>query len=192
MSANAYLLLAALAAAVSVAALRVSWARKKRSAPLNIVGWGLIALAAVLGWLGAGMWGASVAAMVGMGGAGLALAIAGATAPKGKSAASNRRVKMLPEAGEPKQVGRRIVTFLIAVPLALIVSIGLAVAVRGLADALGASPADSVTLAFFTAPIAWGVLLHLLLIQQRRRGQWLVLLVGALPVMPVVLTGVMG
>ena len=191
MSTNVLLLLAALSAAASVAVLRASWAQKKRSALLNVLGWGLIALAAVLGWLAAGMWGASVATMVGMGAAGIALAIAGAMAPKGKATASNRRVKMLPEAGEPRQVGRRIVTFLITVPLALIVSIGLAVAARGLADALGASPADSVTLAFFTAPLAWGTLLHVLLIQQRRSGQWLALLVGALPVVPVVLTGVM-
>jgi hypothetical protein len=191
MSSNVLLLLAALAAAVSVAALRASWAQKKRSAPLNVLGWGLIALAALLGWLGAGMWGASVAAMAGMGGAGVALAIAAAMSPAGKAAASNRRVKMLPEAGEPRQIGQRIVTFVITVPLALIVSLGLAVAARGLADALGASPADSVTLAFFTAPLAWGVLLHVLLIQQRRRWQWLALLASALPAVPVVLTGVL-
>jgi hypothetical protein len=181
----------ALAAAVSVAVLRASWARPRRSMPLNALGWGLIALGAVLGWQGAGAWGAAVVALVGMGAATVALSVAAATAPPGKTRASNRRVKMLPEHGEPKQIGRRVVTFLIAVPLALLVSLGLAVVVRALADLAGASEADSVTLAFFATPLVWAILAHLLLIQQRRRSQWLVLLASALPVVPVVLTGVL-
>ncbi|HTM94792.1 MAG TPA: hypothetical protein VL100_03095 [Croceibacterium sp.] len=181
----------AAAAAGAVAALRASWARPKRSAPLNALGWGLIALAAALGWQGAGAWGASVVALVGMGAAAVALAAAAATAPAGKAAASNRRVKMLPEQGEPKQIARRVVTFLIAVPLALAVSLGLAVVVRALADLAGASEADSVTLAFFATPFVWAILAHVLLIQQRRRSQWMVLLASALPVVPVMLTGVL-
>ena len=181
----------AIAAAVAVAVLRASWARPKRSAPLNTFGWGLIALAAALGWQGAGAWGASVVALVGMGAATVALTIAATTAPPGKTKASNRRVKMLPEHGEPKQIGRRIATFLIVVPLALLVSIGLAVVVRALADLAGASEADSVTLAFFATPFVWAILAHVLLIQQRRRSQWLVLLASALPVVPVALTGVL-
>lgn len=179
------------AAVVAVAVLRASWARPKRSAALNALGWGLIALAAVLGWQGAGAWGVSVVALVGMGAATVALAIAAATAPPGKAKASNRRVKMLPEKGEPNEIGRRVATFVIVVPLALLVSLGLAVVVRALADLAGASEADSVTLAFFATPLVWAILAHVLLIQQQRRSQWLVLLVSALPVVPVALTGVL-
>jgi hypothetical protein len=98
---------------------------------------------------------------------------------------------MLPEAGESRRIGGRLLTFVITVPLALLVSLGLAVAVRGLAGLLGAGEADSIVLAFFAAPLIWGILVHVLLIQQRRRGQWLALLVGALPVVPVALTGVL-
>jgi hypothetical protein len=181
----------AVAIAAAVAVLRASWARPKRSAPLNALGWVLIALAAGLGLEGAGAWGASVVALVGMGAAIIALTIAAATAPPGKARASNRRVKMLPEEGEPKQIGRRVGTFAIVVPLALLVSLGLAVVVRALADLAGASEADSVTLAFFATPLVWAILAHLLLIQQRRRSQWLVLLVSALPIVPVALTGVL-
>jgi predicted nucleic acid-binding Zn ribbon protein len=191
MNGTVFLLLAALSAVASVAVLRVSWAGKRRSVPLNLLGWGLIALAAVLGWLGAGAWGASVAAIFGMGAAGIALAVAAATSPEGKAAASNRRVKMLPESGERKRIAGRLLTFGIVAPLAMLVSLGLAVAVRGLLDWFGASEANSIVLGFFTAPIAWGTLAHLLLIQQRRRTQWLILLIGALPVVPVVLTGVL-
>lgn len=181
----------AFAAIAAVAVLRWAWAQRQRSAALNTAGWGLMALAAVLGWAGAGAWGVSVAALAGMGAACAALALAAVTAPAGKAAASNRRVNMLPEAGEPRRIGRRAATFLIAVPLALLVSIGLAVVVRALADLAGASEADSIALAFFSAPLIWAILMHVLLIQQRRQGQWRVLLVSALPILPVALTGFM-
>jgi hypothetical protein len=189
MDGTAILLAGAAAITAGIAVLRVSWARKKRSAPLNALGWGLIAAALVFGWQGAGAWGASVVSLVGMGVATILLGVAAATAPSGKAKASNRRVKMLPEQGEPKQIGRRIATFLIVVPLALIVSLGLAVVVRAIADLLGASNADSIVLAFFATPFLWAILAHMLLIQQRRRGQWLVLLVSVLPIVPVAVTG---
>ena len=184
--------LAGASAVAAVLMLRLGWARKHRSLPINAAGWGLFVLAAVFGWAAAGAWGASVAALVGMAAACVLLAIAAARAPKGKAVASNRRVKMLPEAGEPRQIGRRVATFLITVPLALLVSIGLSLVVRALADLAGASEADSIVLAFFATPLLWAIILHLLLIQERRRGQWKVLLIGALPVVPVILTGVLG
>lgn len=189
MDATALLVAGAAVISAALAVLRVSWALQQRSVALNTLGWGLTALALVLGWQGAGAWGASVVSLVGMGAATIALGMAAATAPAGKAKASNRRVKMLPEKGEPKQIGRRVATFLIVVPLALVISLGLAVVVRTIADQLGASEADSMVLAFFSTPFLWAILAHILLIQQRRRGQWLVLLVSVLPVVPVVLTG---
>lgn len=191
MHGTALIVAGATAIILAVAVLRVSWARPKRSAALNTLGWGLVALSAVLGWQGAGAWGMSVVSLAGIGAALAVLVVAAATAPPGKVRASNRRVKMLPEAGEPKQVGRRVGTFLIVVPLALLVSLGLAVVVSALASLAGASAADSVTLAFFATPLVWAILAHLLLIQQRRRSQWLVLLASALPIVPVALTGVL-
>ncbi len=191
MGAASLLLAGAFAAAAAVAMLRLAWAQRERSTALNSAGWGLLALAAVLGWAGAGAWGVSVTALVGMGVACVALTLAAASAPAGKAAASNRRVNMLPEAGEPRRIGRRLATFLIAVPLALLVSIGLAVVVRALADLAGASEADSMALAFFSAPLIWAILMHVLLIQQQRRAQWRVLLASALPILPVALTGLM-
>ncbi len=189
MDAASLILAGAVAAAAAVAVLRWAWAQRERSIALNTAGWGLIAIAAALGWAGAGAWGVSVVALVGMGAACIALALAAASAPVGRVAASNRRVNMLPEAGEPRRIGRRLATFLISVPLALLVSIGLAVVVRALADLAGASEADSMALAFFSAPLIWAILVHVLLIQQRRRGQWRVLLASALPILPVALTG---
>lgn len=193
MDGTAVLFAGAAAALASVAVLRLSWARKKRSVSLNTLGWGLIALAAVLGWAGAGAWGASVVSLVGIGAACVALAVAAVTSPAAKAAkASNRRVKMLPESGEPRQIGRRVATFLICVPLALLVSLGLAVVVRAIADLAGASEADSMVLAFFATPFLWAILAHMLLIQRRRSGQWKVLAVSVLPIVPVALTGVIG
>jgi hypothetical protein len=189
MDAASLLFAGVLAAAAAVAMLRWAWSQRQRSAALNSAGWGLMALAAVLGWAGAGAWGAAVTALVGMGAACIALALAAANAPAGKATASNRRVKMLPEAGEPRRIGRRLATFLIAVPLALVVSLGLAVVVRALADLAGASEADSIALAFFSTPLIWAILMHVLLIQQQRRAQWRVLLASALPIIPVALTG---
>jgi len=191
MEGTSLILTGAIAAIGSVCALRANWARKERSVPLNSLGWGLMALAAVLAWQGAGAWGVAVAALAGMAVAAVLLAVAAATAPAGKAKASNRRVRMLPERGEPSQIGRRVGTFLIVVPLALLVSIGLAVVVMAIADLAGASPANSVALAFFATPLVWAILAHVLLIQQRRRAQWLVLIASALPIVPVALTGVL-
>lgn len=191
MDAVSLILAGAVAAAAAVAVLRWAWAQRERSVALNTAGWGLMAIAAALGWAGAGAWGVSVVALVGMGAAFAALTLAAASAPAGKVSASNRRVNMLPEAGEPRRIGRRVATFLIAVPLALLVSIGLAVVVRALADLAGASEADSMALAFFSAPLIWAILMHVLLIQRQRRGQWRVLLASALPILPVALTGLL-
>lgn len=190
MDSTALIVAGAISAALAVGVLRVSWERTERSFPLNSLGWGLIALASVLAWQAAGAWGVSIAALAGMASATVVLAVAAVTAPAGKAKASNRRVRMLPENGEPKEIGRRIATFLIVVPVALLVSIGLAVVVRAIADLAGASEANSTALAFFATPLVWAILAHVLLIQQRRRSQWLVLGASALPIVPVALTGI--
>lgn len=191
MDAPVSLVLAAACAVLAVLVLRIGWSRKARSLPVNAAGWGLMAVAAGFAWTAAGAWGFAVAALWGMGFALVLLGFAAATARPGKGVASNRRVRMLPEGSEPRRIGARVVTFLLTVPLALAVSVGLAVVVFALSDLAGASKADSVVLALFATPFLWAVLVHLVLIRSRRRDQLLLLAVTALPVVPVALSGVL-
>lgn len=172
-----------------VAALRLAWAQANRSRVRNGIGWSLLAAGAIAGGAGAGAWGVAVASLFPMGLALALLAVAAANSPPGKARASNRRVNMLPEAGEPKRLGRRIGTFLIVVIAGLASSIALAVAIRAAGAALGWSEADAIAAAFFTVPIVWGILAFVLLMQQSRRAQTLTLLGVAAPVLPFLLTG---
>lgn len=185
------LLIAACASAVGGSTvLRHSWALPKRSAAWNGAGWGLFALSAVLGWWSAGAWGVSVAALCAMVAAYAILAQVGIVTPvKAAGKASNRRVGAMPERGEPWHLGRRIVTFLIVVVLAWIVSIGLALASHKLLAALGAAPADAIVAAFFVLPLAWGLLAFFLLMEERRVAQWRLLGVTALPGLAVLVMG---
>lgn len=189
MEAAPILLLACTAAAAGVAALRVAWGRRKRSLPLNAAGWGLFAAAGILGWAAAGAWGFAVAALAGMTAAAVALGAAAARAAPGKASAPKGRVRMLPEAGEPLHLLRRLVTFLMVGVLALPVSIGLGLAARALADAAGWSEANANVVALFVVPLAWGILAYLVLIQPRRRTQWGILLAATAPALLVVLAG---
>lgn len=191
MGGDAPLLIACTAAVAAVLVLRVGWARHERSIPINLIGWSLMAVAALTAWRGDGAWGVAVATLAGMGAALALLTHAVATAPAGKTtaAASNRRAGLLPEGAEPLALGRRIATFLIVVPGALIASIALAVAARAMAMGLGAVEADGNAIAFFTAPLAWAILAFLLLLQSARPRQGLTLLIATSPVIPVLLSG---
>jgi hypothetical protein len=174
---------------VGVAALRLAWAQANRSRALNGIGWLLLAVGAIAGGAGAGAWGVAVASLFPMGLAMLLLAVAAMRSPAGKTKASNRRVNMLPEAGEPKRIGRRIGTFLIVVVAGLTSSIALAVALRAAGSAIGWSEADAIAFAFFSVPIIWGILAFVLLMQQSRKAQTWTLLGTAAPVLPFLLTG---
>jgi hypothetical protein len=94
---------------------------------------------------------------------------------------------MLPERGERLRIGGRLLTFAIAAPLGLTLAVGLGVALRGLVMALGGSEANANALGLLLPPLAWGVIAWLLLIQQRRRAQALIVLACALPVIPLVI-----
>jgi hypothetical protein len=96
---------------------------------------------------------------------------------------------MLPEAGEPKRIGRRLGTFLIVVVAGLAASIALGIAIRAAGSAIGWSEANAIAAAFFAVPIVWGILAAVLLMQASRRAQGLTLLVTAAPVLPFLLTG---
>lgn len=172
-----------------VGVLRFAWSLPKRSATGNAAGWGLLFAAAIGAALADGAWGMSVAAILAMATAMIALAIAGARSPAGRAAASNRRVGMLPEGTEPRRIGRRLGTFGLVMIAGFVVSVGLAAAMRGLGGLLGWDEANANALALFTVPLAWAVLCTVLLMQTRRRDQIVTLVLCALPTLPVLLSG---
>jgi hypothetical protein len=169
-------MLASIGAGVgAVAVLRLSWARAKRSRVLNTLGWGLVALAAVLGWVEAGAWGATVTALWAMGAAMLVLGWAAWRSPPARRTVSNRRAGMLPEQGEPARIGGRVATFLLVTVAAMAASIAFAIAVRWLAVLMGASEANANVLALFAVPLGWTVLAFLMLMIDSRRRQFALL-----------------
>ncbi len=180
--ADAFLVVAGISAVGGCVALRRAWSLPRRSPQWNATGWGLFAVAAVLGWLGAGAWGVSVAGLCGMGAALVLLAYAAATAPAvDRARASNRRAGALPAAGEPWRVGRRIATFAIVVLVAAIVSIGLGLAARAILGWAGAGEANAITMGFFTMPLAWALLVFAVMLEERRARQWRLLALASVP-----------
>lgn len=181
---------ASLLAIGAIAVLRLAWSRPRRSLRLNGIGWGLMLLAAVVGWSAAGAWGTTVAALAGMGGAMLLLGHSAMTSNGRQVRASNRRAGMLPERGEPVRLGRRITTFLIVTFLALAASVGIALGAYSVAQSMGAGEADAIALGFFTTPLAWSLLAFYLLMEARRTRQIAVLALAAMAGLPAFLTGV--
>lgn len=155
-----------------VAGLRYAWSLSQRSVCWNSAGWAMLAGSTLCGWRADGAWGASVAALWSIGAAFVALAVAAVRAAPGPARAPRRRAHALPNAGEPRQIARRIVTFLIVVPLAMLASVALAVAIRGLGGALGWAESNANVAALFLLPLAWSALVFALLMQKRRRVQF--------------------
>ncbi|RVQ68742.1 hypothetical protein EKN06_00465 [Croceicoccus ponticola] len=189
MASEGPLWLAALEAIGGVAALRVAWTQPKRSRAGNGLGWGLIALAGVVGALAAGAWGVAIAALAGMGAAFALLSVAAFGSPRIGAPASNRRVGMLPEAGEPLALARRGLTFALTVLIATGSALCVAVALRGVAELVGTSEANSNVTALFAMPLAWAGLVYVVLMTPRRRTQLHILGLAALPALPVVFIG---
>lgn len=189
MSGDAILWLGVAAAVAGVAVLRLAWSQPRRSIALNAAGWGLLLLALLSGSAAAGAWGASIASLFAMGAAAVLLFVAAVRSPAGRGTVSNRRVKMLPEAGEPRRIGRRAATFAIVLLGGLLVSIVFAIGLRASGAALGWSEANSNATALFAVPVIWGVLACVLLMQESRRSQLLTLALCALPILPAALSG---
>ena len=181
--------LGAVLAVAGLALLRFAWSRPRRSRGLNCLGWGALGAAALLAWQGDGAWGVALAAMFAMAAALVLLAAAGARSPPGRAKTSDRKAGMLPEAGEPRRIGGRILTFLIVVIGGLFASIALAIALRGLGGLLGWNEANANALAFFAIPLAWAALASILLMQARRRSQIATLAACAAAAFPFLLTG---
>lgn len=169
--------------------LRWSWSLPQRSLLANLAGWGLLTASVGLAAGFAGAWGVSVTTLVGMAGAALLLAWAAATSPRACAKTSDRRVRMLPEAGEPARIGGRVLTFALVVVAGLAASIALAIALRGAAMGLGWSEADANASALFAVPLVWGALASVLLMLATRRQQITALIVTALPLVPALLAG---
>ena len=180
---------AALAAICGVTVLRAAWALDRRSLGANGAGWALLAAAAGFGGAAAGAWGVAVASLVAMTAAAVLLGWAALKSPPGRERASNRRVKMLPEAGEPLRLGRRLATFALVGLAGLAAAIALAIGLRWLALAIGWSEANANALALFAVPLAWGVLATILLMQQTRKSQVATLVIASAPLIPALLTG---
>ena len=100
-------------------------------------------------------------------------------APAGKARALDRRVHMLPDAGEPRRIGGRLLTFAIIVPLALAVSLAVSLGLRALADGVGWAEADSNALTLLLLPLIWSLLAFALLMVPRRATQAMLLAVPA-------------
>lgn len=184
------LLPAGVAAAVAgIIVLRLSWGRSQRSIPGNTLGWLLLVGAAIAGWAAAGAWGAAVVSLWSMGAALAALSIAAWNSPPARRAASNRRAGMLPEAGEPAHIARRITTFFIVTIGGLVSAIALAVTARWLAAAGGASEADANVIALFASPLGWTVIAFLLLMTQSHLRRFVILAVPLAAALPALVTG---
>jgi len=163
----------------AVLQLRCAWGLPRRSAMQNGIAWALILAGAVLALVGDGAWGLAVASLGGMAIAALLIAYAGWTSPRGKARASDRRAHMLSEKGEPRHLGRRLLTLLLTVPLGLAASLIAALGVRALASMAGWHDADGNAMTLLLLPIFWSVLIFWLLMRPGRREQFTWLAVPA-------------
>jgi len=170
MAGDALIWLSAALAVAGVAVLRVSWGKAKRSTPLNIAGWAALAAALVVADRAAGEWGITVAILVATGAAFVALAIAGAK-PVRKARARTVRTSHQGTDEMKSRPRSGLLTFAITGPLALAVSLLVALAVRALIVGAGGAEADGNVAVLATVPIVWPVLAFALLMMSARKAQ---------------------
>lgn len=163
--------IAATLAMAGVAVLRLSWGKPQRSTILNIAGWVTLLAALVVGDSAAGEWGVAVTALVATFAACVALAFA-ASEPARKARA--KAIRTSHRGSSEVAVARRSgwVTFVIAGPLALAVSLLLALAIRALILMAGGAEADGNVAVLATVPVAWPVLCFALLMMTQRARQF--------------------
>lgn len=189
MSGTGILAASSIVAVIAVLILRLSWGKPQRSTVHNAVGWAMLAAAFIGGWMSAGAWGATVASLWTISAAMVVLGLAAWRSPPARRKTSNRRAGMLPDSGQPTQIGRRIGTFLIVTIVTMTSAITLAVAVRWLAVLLGANEADANVLALFTAPVGWTILTFLILMTTNRKRQFAFIAAAWASAIPAVITG---
>ncbi|WP_394652141.1 hypothetical protein [uncultured Sphingomonas sp.] len=155
-------LTAALALAIAgILLVRQGWGAKRGVA---LGGWAAVGAAVVLLAAGDGAWGIAVGATVAM------LVAFGLLAREGLRTAPTRT----PPQRQPASVtlphralgvGRRLLVFVLVVPVGVAASYVFAMGAEGAAARLGWHPADRTAIAFVTAPVAWTVLVSVQLIQ---------------------------
>ena len=170
MSGSAQIWLAAGLAIAGVIVLRISWARRERSAALNLMGWSGFTISCGLAWSAFGAWGVAVAMLVATG---VALILLAAAALKPVSA-KRRNTAISRTAIEPavrRSIRARFATFLVAGPLALIASLAAALAARSVVLILNGNEADANVTVLGMVPLIWAILSTILLMGERRRTQ---------------------
>ena len=188
MTADMLMLVSAGTALLGVAALRFSWSRKGRSAPLNTAGWLLLAVGGGGGWMTAGAWGLTVAMLAATAAACVALALAAFEQPKvsrrSKPAATGA---ITAEAGG---WGRGLLTFALTGPAALIVSVAIALAARDLAMRWPVAEADGNVMVLGLVPLVWPLLTFAMLMTAKRGRQIAMLAIPfAISLVPLFLMG---
>lgn len=176
-------------AIVAIALLRLSWARPRRSTALNAAGWLVLALSLAAGWSLAGAWGVTTLLLWAMGAAFVALAVAAWTSPPARRQPSSRRAGMLPEAGEPLRLGRRMATFLIVVLAGMVSAVALGLATRWIALLIGASEANANVMALFCVPLGWTISAFLILMTDSRKRQFAIIAVPVAAAVPTLAIG---
>jgi hypothetical protein len=154
--------LGTLFAILSIGTLRTAWSRPRRSVTLNTVGWGLLLAGLLVSAQAHGAWGITVA---GLAATGTALLLLLPDAVMRRVPPKPALTRSVPERA-PLKLGRRVVTFLLTVPLGFAVSLALAVGGYVLADLAGWHPANSVMLALMLLPILWAIFATLLLMKR--------------------------
>lgn len=157
---------------VAVLQLRRAWGLPRRSVMQNGIGWALMLTGAVFALAGDGAWGLTVAALGGMATAALLITHAGWMSPRSKARAPDRRAHILPEGDEPRHILRRLLTFLLVVPLGFAASLLAALGARALAGMAGWNDADGNAMALLLLPVFWSFLIFWLLMRPRRREQF--------------------
>ncbi len=177
--------LAVLLGVAGVFVLRVSWARPSRSVTLNILGWGNILAAAVLAIGAYGAWGLAVSALFVMGTALLLLAPSIVRRPSWKRRPLDSGARADPRQRQNLALGRRVATFAIAGPAALLAALLLALALRSIFAGVGGVEADANVLVLACVPVFWSILATALLLMEHRRMQLATLAVAAVAAIPI-------
>lgn len=171
--------------ACGVLTLRLSWSRAHRSPSLNLAGWAALLCAIASGAAAYGAWGIAVVTLAAMLTAFLLLGEAWARGT-GKEGTRKEPKPLRETEHAPVGIGRRLLTFLIAGPVAIIAAVLVALAMRALAERGGMNETNLNVLVLFAMPMVWAGLCLALLLARRRRVQITLLaglLCGSLPLL---------
>ncbi|HZF45985.1 MAG TPA: hypothetical protein VEZ26_06595 [Sphingomonadaceae bacterium] len=134
-------------------ALRVGW---QRSRALVVLGWGLLAGAAILLTLGEGAWGLTAGATVAMGAALVLLVQAAIVTPAPARLAPERIAAPVPSGPLNKRdLARRVAVFLIVAVLDLGAGLLLAWSFGSALFRSGMAEADAMAISLFALPVLW-------------------------------------